>query len=146
MHFALETVCFQILPRGVDCRAQLGVDNDNSRRSSRKVWWRDSWSVRIVQSTLNTVAVTDSDHLIHVLVLMVLYNIEEVLTHVLAVARSSWIDVDDIRFGVLVVYPVKKYFVIAFIALRVHDEVRHCRKNRLVVSLRSRLDRSDGRN
>jgi hypothetical protein len=34
---------------------------------------------------------------------MVLYNIEEVLTHVLAVARSSWIDADDIRFGVLVV-------------------------------------------
>ena len=103
MDFAFEAVCFQILPRGVDCRAQLGVDNDNSRRSSRKVWWRDSWSVRIVQSTLNTVAVTDSDHLIHVLVLMLLYNIEENTSHVLAVPGSSWIDGGDIRFGVLVV-------------------------------------------
>jgi hypothetical protein len=34
---------------------------------------------------------------------MVLYNIEEVLTHVLAVPGSSWIDGGDIRFGVLVV-------------------------------------------
>jgi hypothetical protein len=34
---------------------------------------------------------------------MVLYNIEEKTSHVLAVPGSSWINGDDIRFGVLVV-------------------------------------------
>ena len=140
MGFTLETICFQTLSRGMDCRAELSLDNNNSRRSS----WRDRWSAKIVQLTLNTV--TDCYHFFDELVVMVFHDIEQYTSHTVAVPRFSWFNSDDIRFDIFVVQNVSKDFVVALIAWRIHDKERNCRKNRPSVLFRSRLNRSDGRN
>jgi hypothetical protein len=135
MGFTLETICFQTLSRGMDC-------NNNSRRSS----WRVRWSAKIVQLTLNTVAVTDCYHFFDERVIMGFYDIEQNMGHTVAVDRLSWFNSDDVRFGIFVVQNVEKDFFVALIAWRIHDKVRNCRKDRPFVSSRSHFNRSDGRN